>query len=150
MRYHVKQRGKDDAIGPFSVEEIIARVKAGQLNPWDVVLNDSGQTPEQLSSHADFKWEPLEGLFAAANKARSVASVSRFSPAEEHQQALEMRRAIATTQMIRGALWCGGGIAVTAITYSMATDSPSGGSFVVAWGAIAFGFLQFMGGLTSR
>ena len=150
MRYFIRQRGQDDAIGPFSVEEITERVRRGQLARWDMVLADSGQTSEQLKNHWDFKWEPWTSLLAAAASAQVVTSVSRISPVEEHRQALDVRRAIANKQMIRGALWCGGGIAVTAITYSMAADTPSGGSFVVAWGAIAFGFLQFMGGLTSR
>lgn len=43
-----------------------------------------------------------------------------------------------------GLLWCGGGIAVTALTYSNASD---GGTFVVAWGAILFGGIQFLKGL---
>ena len=37
------------------------------------------------------------------------------------------------------------GIAITVITYSIA--SSGGGTYFVAWGAIAFGFLQFLKGL---
>lgn len=47
--------------------------------------------------------------------------------------------------MLYGALWCIGGIVVTVATYSAA--SSGGGSYVVAWGAIIFGAIQFLKGL---
>jgi hypothetical protein len=47
--------------------------------------------------------------------------------------------------MLWGAVWCIGGILVTALTYSNA--SSGGGSYVVAWGAIVFGAVQFFKGL---
>jgi hypothetical protein len=47
--------------------------------------------------------------------------------------------------MVFGALWCIGGIIVTAATYSHA--SSEGGGYVVAWGAIIFGAWQFLKGL---
>jgi hypothetical protein len=43
-----------------------------------------------------------------------------------------------------GAAWCVGGIAVTALTYQMASG---GGTFIVAWGAILFGGIQLVKGL---
>lgn len=43
-----------------------------------------------------------------------------------------------------GALWCIGGIVVTLGTYSAASG---GGRFMVAWGAILFGGIQFFRGL---
>ena len=46
--------------------------------------------------------------------------------------------------MLYGALWCIGGIVVTAATYSAASN---GGTYVVAWGAIVFGAIQFFRGL---
>ena len=52
--------------------------------------------------------------------------------------------------MFRGALWCGGGILVTVVTYLAAENSPGGGTYVVAWGAILFGAIQFFRGLTGR
>ncbi len=47
--------------------------------------------------------------------------------------------------MLYGALWCIGGIVVTTVTYSNA--SSGGGTYIVAWGAILFGALQFLQGL---
>jgi hypothetical protein len=47
--------------------------------------------------------------------------------------------------MAVGALWCIGGIVVTAVTYSSA--AAGGGRYIVAWGAIVFGGIQFLKGL---
>lgn len=46
--------------------------------------------------------------------------------------------------MLFGALWCVGGTIVTVATYSAASD---GGTYVVFWGAIIFGAIQFLRGL---
>jgi len=49
--------------------------------------------------------------------------------------------------MIYGALWCGGGILITALTYTMAIG---GGTYIIAWGAILFGAIQFFKGLLNH
>jgi len=49
--------------------------------------------------------------------------------------------------MLVGGLWCLGGILVTAVTYANA--SSGGGRYVVAWGAIVFGAVQFFKGLAN-
>ncbi len=46
--------------------------------------------------------------------------------------------------MVVGGLWCGGGIVVTLYTYAAASG---GGTYVVAWGAILFGGIQFLRGV---
>lgn len=48
-------------------------------------------------------------------------------------------------KIISGALWCFGGIAVTLITHSMASG---GGTYIIAWGAILFGVIEFFRGLS--
>lgn len=48
--------------------------------------------------------------------------------------------------MLFGALWCIGGIVVTAVTYQAASSS-GGGTYFVAYGAIIFGAIQFFKGL---
>jgi hypothetical protein len=47
-------------------------------------------------------------------------------------------------EMLYGALWCIGGTAVTAVTYSLASE---GVPFIIAFGAIIFGGIQFFRGL---
>ncbi len=55
-------------------------------------------------------------------------------------------QAAAKKAIIRGALWCVGGLIVTVVTYG-AASGPGGGTYVVAWGAILFGGIQFCRGL---
>lgn len=56
----------------------------------------------------------------------------------------EKSKALGRKNIISGALWCIGGIVVTVITYNAASG---GGSYVVAWGAILFGFVQLIQGI---
>ena len=51
----------------------------------------------------------------------------------------------AVRNVIVGALWCIGGIVVTAVTYNAVKDT--GGTYFVAYGAILFGGVQFLKGL---
>jgi hypothetical protein len=48
--------------------------------------------------------------------------------------------------MLYGAMWCLGGIVVTALSYQAAANS-GGGRYVLAWGAILFGGIQFVRGM---
>ena len=63
-----------------------------------------------------------------------------------HLQAVrsDVLREAGRKEMIRGALWCVGGILVTAASYRAASR---GGTYVVAWGAIIFGAIKFFRGL---
>jgi len=49
-------------------------------------------------------------------------------------------------KMLYGALWCIGGTVVTVLTHQAAVNS-GGGRYVVAWGAIVFGAIEFFRGL---
>jgi len=55
-------------------------------------------------------------------------------------------RVAAQRQMALGALICIVGIAVTLCTFSAASSSSTGGTYVVAWGAIIFGAYRFYRG----
>lgn len=52
------------------------------------------------------------------------------------QMIKESKKENGKKDMLYGALWCIGGIVVTAITYSAASG---GGTYIVAWGAIFWG-----------
>jgi hypothetical protein len=69
------------------------------------------------------------------------------TPFATGRAAASPQRTSAEKRMLNGSLWCGGGIFVTVITYAM---SANGGTYVVAWGAIVFGGLQFFQGLRGR
>jgi hypothetical protein len=51
----------------------------------------------------------------------------------------------ARKNMNQGAVWFLGGVVVTIATYALASG---GGTYVVAWGAIIFGGIQFVRGYT--
>jgi len=89
---------------------------------------------------------PVDGHALAAVSAQERAQIlnRRNNPRTTNSFQRNQPNA-AQRQMIIGALWCIGGIAVTAATYS-AASGPGGGSYVVAWGAILFGGLQFVRG----
>jgi hypothetical protein len=59
-------------------------------------------------------------------------------------QIQDAKKARAKKDMLYGALWCVGGLVVTFVTMSAASN---GGSYVVTWGAIIFGGYQFFKGL---
>ena len=52
--------------------------------------------------------------------------------------------------MIAGAFWCIGGLLFTGFTYLIAASRPGGGTYFLAWGAIAFGAVQFFRGWTGK
>ena len=59
----------------------------------------------------------------------------------------EALREAGAKNMLFGALWCIGGIVVTAWAYHEAATAAGGGTYVIAWGAIVFGAIQFFRGL---
>jgi hypothetical protein len=72
----------------------------------------------------------LEGFLNGQAKTKKLAAVTRE---------------VAQRNMVSGALWCIGGILVTCISYSAV--SSSGGTYLITWGAIIFGAIQFFQGL---
>ena len=60
-------------------------------------------------------------------------------------QMRQANRSVAKKNMIYGALWCLGGLLVTVITYSAASEG--GGTYIVTGGAIFWGTIQFLKGL---
>jgi hypothetical protein len=63
------------------------------------------------------------------------------------REALKKR---AERDMLIGGLFCVGGVILTILTYSSASSSPSGGTYILAWGPIIFGAVQFFRGLSNR
>lgn len=61
-------------------------------------------------------------------------------------QAMAERNALS---MRHGLYWLLGGILVTAVTYSMAASTQDGGTYIIAWGPVVAGGIQFMRALLS-
>lgn len=76
-----------------------------------------------------------KGIDQETAKKIVVAVEKQIQSAKKHQS---------NRNMLFGALWLVGGIVVTAITYSVAEP---GGTYVVAWGAIAYGLYKLFIGL---
>jgi hypothetical protein len=64
-----------------------------------------------------------------------------------HQVRTKTRREAAMGEMLIGGGVCVIGLIVTIGSFSTASSSPSGGTYVIAWGAIIFGAIQFFRGL---
>ena len=77
-------------------------------------------------------------------RSQGFDAATASSIVERADRAKNERRVAGRRHMIVGAIICVLGIVVTAITYSSAEH---GGSYVIWWGAIAFGGLQFFRGL---
>jgi hypothetical protein len=57
------------------------------------------------------------------------------------------KRKVGQKDMLVGAGFCIVGLVITIATFAAATSNRGGGSYIVAWGAIIFGALQFFRGL---
>jgi len=81
-----------------------------------------------------------------------VLRAQGFDPAaasaivERANRTKDERRVAGRRHMIMGAVVCVIGIVITAWSYTVAEEG-GGGSYVVAWGAIVFGAIQFVRGL---
>ncbi len=94
----------------------LARENGAALGELEDVLVDSGLTPAEVHEvMADFE--------------------GRSPRAMKEQDEYDMRH---------GKYWLVGGIAVTSLTYLMAESSERGGWYVIAWGPVVAGAIQFM------
>lgn len=69
---------------------------------------------------------------------------------DEYKNSPEGREVLAASYARRmrcGLLWAIGGAAVTMWTYLEAASSPSGGTYIFAWGAMLFGVVDYLTGL---
>lgn len=68
-------------------------------------------------------------------------------PASEPAPSDNPARTAADKRMLYGGLVCLGGILVTVFSYIGAATSRTGGTYIIAWGAILFGAIRFFQGL---
>ncbi len=80
-------------------------------------------------------------ILAASGESRNRRDISYRSQRNQSES-----REAGQNIMLFGILWCIGGIAFIALTYKSAAGS-GGIKYVVAWGAIVFGGIQFIRGL---
>jgi hypothetical protein len=77
----------------------------------------------------------------AAPLSAAPAGTSPVCPGAESAEAPAGDR-----DVVHGGLWLLGGILVTVVTY-VAAEERGGGRYIIAWGAMVFGGLQFLRGL---
>lgn len=114
-------------------------------------MQESEQTPEQVveAVYAFAAEQMHDGVALAKIEKKLIEQGLSPEAAATVVGNLKQAKAQAAKEasrknMLYGALWCVGGIVVTVLTYQAAAG---GGSFVVAWGAILFGGIQFVRGL---
>jgi len=106
--------------------------------------NSEAQVVNSISDHATPPANAMAEATPADGPERTIAGEADARIASLCSAAA---RSVGQRNMFVGALWCVGGILVTAVTYGLAASLPAGGTYLVAWGAIVFGALQFFRGL---
>ncbi len=84
--------------------------------------------------------EPAAAKSIVANLKAARANAIREARSEAYAK-------VGTRAVIVGGLWFLGGVTVTLLTYDAAVNSPQGGGFLVAWGAILYGGLRLVRGI---
>jgi hypothetical protein len=113
--------------------EIIQQEAIQQLYNYAATLKAAGQSEDDIK----------EKLVAQGIDEESAGIVAENIQA----QYVEETNKVANKNMLYGSLWCIGGIIITALTYSAASN---GGSYVITWGAIIFGGIQFFKGVGQK
>jgi len=124
-------------------------------------LLDAGKSPEE--AYDTLIGEGVEAALAESVIDDLLAPRRRRRPRTrrmgQHQADVELLSAamhgsaddwkeIGKRNMFFGAMWCIGGLAVTVITLAAASQGQGGGTYVIAWGAILCGGVQFLRGLS--
>lgn len=143
MTYYARERGESLVQGPFDVEELKAKISTGDLSNTHMILRAEGLTPAQVENHWDFRWSAISEAIGMEAYRPAILGAPETPASTVHAAQV----AKANNDVLVGGLWLFGGLAVTAFTYLGASG---GGSYVVAWGAIIFGGLQFFRGLAAK
>lgn len=130
---------------PLFVEQTGASEYAGRPTPAQTSTNAQiGEDTYRYAAglmQAKLPRPQIEDRLAAQGLDRQTASAVVDNLTRLRADA---RKKAAKKSMLYGALWCVGGVIVTVGTLALAKG---GGSFIVAWGAIIFGAIQFIKGL---
>jgi hypothetical protein len=112
---------------PGEYAELVRTLRKGARFKLTEQVDTDGVAWVRVQDKAD-----LDGYILGSTKVRCAAVVAGRTGAQN---------------MTYGALWCIGGTIVTVLGYQFAASSPGGGSYMIFWGAILFGGLQFLKGV---
>jgi hypothetical protein len=97
---------------------------------------------------------PFDPNYTTPSTTPSTTSSRLQQLQEEHDaevaQGRDARRAAANANLVTGALAFAIGLGITVATYADASSSPHGGTYIVAYGPMAFGLVRMARGLFSR
>ena len=124
---HIEQQGREPQIcdQELSEEEMVREVY--EFAAWQMESGAADREVEALLIENGLDQEPAMIVVSNLSRMRSEAIGSAGKK-----------------DMLYGALWCVGGTAVTVVTYGLASK---GVPFIIAFGAIIFGGIQFFRGL---
>lgn len=166
MQLYIHRGGQQ--FGPYSLEVARDYLGAGNLSPSDLAWYEGATDWVPLSQVAGITaavpgspaaWIPprrSDAQVAAASAGVPVttqasASAPANRPKQSRSPAMDgfrrQQRAIGARNMGVGALFCVGGIVVTIVSYEAASSGTGGGTYLVTWGAIIFGGIQFIKGV---
>lgn len=98
-----------------------------------------GKQPARIIKELEKQGWSKENATALVGQAQQALQVYQESPEGRQAMVAKYKRA-----MLSGVLWAVGGIVVTLVTLNLAK---SGGTYVIAWGAVIFGIYDFVRGL---
>jgi hypothetical protein len=127
----------------MEINEIETQKAASESDTQQAVDGVYQFAAEQLVNQKKSPDEVIQALVAQGIDVQSAELV--VSSLQTH--IAEAKNEKANKDMLYGALWCIGGIVVTVGTMSAASG---GGTYVVAWGAILFGAIQFLQGMANK
>jgi hypothetical protein len=109
---------------PFEISSVKSRLKKNSKFIITEVVNQDGKNWAKIRDAAG-----MEGYIDGKTRIKNLTVISK---------------AAAKKTMLYGFLLCFAGAAITVVSYSFAT---SGGTYIVSWGAIILGGIQFLRGL---
>ncbi len=161
MQIYIHRNGQK--FGPYSVEDANGYISSGNLHATDLAWYDGaadwlplGQVPGVIAGAtpppapvAAVTHPPVPPAGAALHPAPPVPARNPAGQVNLVDAATlkAYKRKMGSRNMLYGALWCGGGLLVTGITYSMASSGSGGGTYLISWGPVIFGAIQFFKGL---
>lgn len=107
------------------------------------LLNDTSKFIENNEKTLDEITNTLVKKGIEPEKAKTIAQ-NLYSKISDEKKT---RQLIAEKDMRNGARWFWGGVIITTTTYLFAEDL--GGSYIITWGAIVFGAIQFFRGVSN-
>jgi hypothetical protein len=158
MQLYIHRDGQQ--FGPYPEDQARQFLASGELSAGDLAWHEGAAGWAPLSdvlkpipaASTPAAASPIPAASPAASPSAAAAAKPRARAASASQGAApdalkRAQRSAGLRAMGFGALFFLGGSGFTIYSYMSATSNPSGGRYVVTWGAIIFGAIRFGRGL---